>query len=90
MDKYFPVKTEVKYKVRSQRGLSYVLFSMTTKIMEWRSHFIELVGDTMLEVLTSTLQENSQVQNCLEKLEKCPKVNKRKFNKVQSSKFGKK
>lgn len=54
---------------------------MTTKIMEWRSHLIELVGDTMLGPLTSTLQESSQTQNFLEKLEKWPKVNKRKFNK---------
>lgn len=63
MDKYFPVKTEVKYKVRSQRGLPQVWFSsifslMTAKIMEWKCHFIELVGDTMLEALTSTLQES--------------------------------
>lgn len=49
---------------------------MTTQIMEWRSHFTELLGDTMLEALTS-----SQTQNCLDKLEKWPKVNKRKFNK---------
>lgn len=54
---------------------------MTAKIMEWRSHSIELVGDTMLEALTSTLQESSQTQNCLDKLEIWPKVNKRKFNK---------
>lgn len=44
--------------------------------MEWRSHFIKLLGDTMLEALTS-----SQTQNCLDKLEKWPEVNKRKFNK---------
>lgn len=31
---------------------------------------MEFVGDTMLEALTSTLQESSQIQNCLDKLKK--------------------
>lgn len=34
----------------------------------------------MLEAVRSTLQENSQTQNYLDKLEKWPKVNKIKFN----------
>jgi len=31
---------------------------------------IKLVGDTMLEAVTSTLQDSSEIQNYLDKLEK--------------------